>query len=59
MRNNFKNGLIFGSIIGASIGTIMNKNTHQNTRNRRMLNTSRRALKKSSYIIQEIISLLK
>lgn len=60
MRSGFTKGLMVGSIIGTSVGMIMNSDMIIGNRTKkRMMKSGRNFLRKSGHIVQDAIDLFR
>ncbi|AUG57126.1 hypothetical protein [Acetivibrio saccincola] len=59
MRSGFTRGLIMGSIIGASVGMVMNSNMMNGKSKRKLKKTSAELIRKSGSIIGDVIDLFR
>ena len=55
MNGGFSKGLFIGSIIGASVSMMMNKDMMHSRSRRRLMRTSRNFLRKSGNIISDVV----
>lgn len=59
MRNGFTKGLLLGSVIGASIGWVMDPDMMSNRNRKRMMKNSRRFLRRSGHIVNDIVDVFR
>lgn len=58
MRGSFTKGMIFGSIVGASLSMIMD-NGDMNKKRRKMMKNGRSFIRNSGYMINDIVRMFK
>lgn len=59
MRTNFTKGLVIGSVIGASIGMVMNRNGMKSKTRKRMMRGGRNLFRKSTDMVGDMIDMFR
>ena len=59
MNGGFTRGLVIGSIIGASVGIIMNNDVMRPRNRKKMLRTGKTFLRKSGGIISDVVDIFR
>lgn len=59
MNRGFTRGLIVGSIVGASVSMMMNADMMKGRNRRKMMKSGRNFLKKSGYLIGDIVNMFR
>ena len=59
MQSGFTRGLVIGSIVGASVSMMMNSETMNSRKKRKMMRGGRDLLRRSGSIIGEVVSMFR
>lgn len=59
MQNGFTRGLLIGSIIGASVGMMMNQDMMKNKTRRRLMRGGRNLLRRSGSLVGDVVEMFK
>ncbi|MCX7842404.1 MAG: YtxH domain-containing protein [Clostridia bacterium] len=59
MNNGFTRGLLIGSIIGASVGIMMNDDMMNSRTRKRIMKTGRNVLRRSGNVLGDVLQLIR
>ncbi len=59
MYKGFTKGLVWGSLIGASVGMVMSSDAVKPSTRRRMMRTGRSFMRKSGGIIKDVMDIIR